>query len=651
MSSLFNIGLSSLFASKCALMVSNQNIANAQNPFYSRRTIDFKEASDSGFGNGVQLFDVRRVVDNIINKNLVQSNSHYASADTYAQALKAFEPQLDNGANSVATYIQQSLNQLNNLNASASSIQGRNAYLNQLKSVADRFNQISHQIDTEKQNIRQTVVADVEELNTITQQLAQLNTQIAGSTASAAAPENLALLDERDRLLNHMAEYINFDSYTDDRGMTNVKLSNGISLVFGGNAATFTTFPAANSPTSLDIAITNTGSHEVITPFITSGKIAGIQSFQHTGLEAAERGLDRLALVISAALNAQNKLGMDLNGDLGGNIFNDMNVGSLAANRSLSSPANTGSGAFSVDISDVSKLNDSGYHVTFDSPSHYQLVRDSDNHVVGTSDAPNGLNVDGFVLNITNSNFHTGDSFFVSPTRGAAAALNVAITDPRQLALAFPVAANPLATNLGSGAIHVTSITDTTTPTFAMQGQLSPPISIQFVSSTQYSLVNTQTGSQIGGVIQYDLNVGSSIFPTADGYDPGYRVSLSGEMNAGDQFQINYNPSSIDDNRNGLLMADMYQQGVMDGGSLNFVQGYHAVSNDLSSKTNVAKMMEETQGIIKSQAELRRDQVSGVSLEEEVGNVARYQQSYQASARILETVSTMFDVLLNLGRR
>jgi flagellar hook-associated protein 1 FlgK len=88
------------------------------------------------------------------------------------------------------------------------------------------------------------------------------------------------------------------------------------------------------------------GSHEVITSFITGGKIAGLHSFQHTGLEAAERGLDRLALAISSTLNAQNKLGMDLNGNLGGNIFNDMNTGDLAAKRSIPSPANTGSGSF-----------------------------------------------------------------------------------------------------------------------------------------------------------------------------------------------------------------------------------------------------------------------------------------------------------------
>lgn len=230
MSSLINIGLSSLLASKSALMVTNENIANADNPFFSRRVIDFQELNDNGFGNGVQVSDVRRVADNIINKNLVISNSLYAAADMYAQSLKAFEPQLDTGTNSVATYIQQSLNQLNNLNASASSIQGRNAYLYQLNALSDRFNQLGQQISTEKQNVRQMMLTNTNELNLLIQQVAQLNVQIAG--APLDAPASMMLLDERDRLMNSMAEYINFDSYTDDRGMVNITLMNGISLVF-----------------------------------------------------------------------------------------------------------------------------------------------------------------------------------------------------------------------------------------------------------------------------------------------------------------------------------------------------------------------------------------------------------------------------------
>lgn len=649
MSSLINIGLSSLLASKSALMVTNENIANADNPFFSRRVIDFQELNDNGFGNGVQVSDVRRVADNIINKNLVISNSLYAAADMYAQSLKAFEPQLDTGTNSVATYIQQSLNQLNNLNASASSIQGRNAYLYQLNALSDRFNQLGQQISTEKQNVRQMMLTNTNELNLLIQQVAQLNVQIAG--APLDAPASMMLLDERDRLMNSMAEYINFDSYTDDRGMVNITLMNGISLVFGETPATMAAVPGKDDPQFFDLVLTNQSPPEIITSFISGGKFAGLLSFYQNGLDAAEYGLNRLALSISDKFNAQNKLGMDLTGNLGQALFSDINAPNLVAQRTIALPNNTGTGNFTVSINDTSQLGITEYHVLFDSATHYTVVRDSDNQVVGSNDVPNGLTIDGFTLTIANTNFQTGDGFVISPLNGAAKAMDVVITDPRQLALAFPVAVNTSMNNLGAGAIHVDSITDTTNAAFTTSGQLSPPITVQFISPTTFNLINAQTGVQIGATVTYNPLTGASVFPMVDGYDPGYRVSLSGDMSTGDQFSIDYNHAMFDDNRNGLFLAGLYQQGQLDGGRVTFTDAYHALSGDISSKTNVANIMFSTQEIVKSQAELRRDQVSGVSLEEEVGNLARYEQSYQASARILETLTTMFDVLINLGRR
>ena len=41
---------------------------------------------------------------------------------------------------------------------------------------------------------------------------------------------------------------------------------------------------------------------------------------------------------------------------------------------------------------------------------------------------------------------------------------------------------------------------------------------------------------------------------------------------------------------------------------------------------------------------------SGVNLDEEAANLLRYQQAYQASAKVLEIASTLFDEILALGR-
>jgi flagellar hook-associated protein 1 FlgK len=45
----------------------------------------------------------------------------------------------------------------------------------------------------------------------------------------------------------------------------------------------------------------------------------------------------------------------------------------------------------------------------------------------------------------------------------------------------------------------------------------------------------------------------------------------------------------------------------------------------------------------------QRGAVSGVSLDEETTNMIRYQRAYQAAARVVSTVNTMYDSLLSMG--
>jgi flagellar hook-associated protein 1 FlgK len=648
MSSLYGIGLSSLFASQYAIMLSNQNIANSENPSYSRRVVDFKEMAGAGVGNGIKLWDVRRVVDDFANHSLLQATCQYAAADSYAQSFKLFEPQFDN-TSGLDTYFKESLTQLNSVNTSASSSQSRSSYLYQLNTISTRFNQLSDQLKREQLNLSQSVADNVNEVNAIARQLAQINSQLSGS-ASPTVSDNLSLFDERDRLLSKLAEYINFNSYTDERGITNVTLANGIQMISGLETFAFSTAPSVSNTAIFDIMMDNGSSTQLVTPYLTSGKISGQLAFQKDGLSATARGLDRLALAFSMNLNQQNRLGMDLYGNIGGDILTDLNAPGLSNSRVIAATTNAGSsGTLAVNITDSALLTDSDYQLIFDSATHYQLFRESDHQLVGEGKTPNPLSVDGFTLDLSNANAVQGDRFTVSPTRGAASALKVTMTDPSQLALAYPVVTNPSSSNIGGGVMTVSDITNTSTSAFATKGQLSPPLTVQFVSGNQYQLVNSQTGAVIEGAIQYVP--GASIFPTPGGYDPGFRITLDGQVSAQDQFQISYNQSGLNDNRNGLKIASLYQEGTLKGGQLNFIQGYQSLTADISAKTHVAKMVETTQNILKTQAEKRRDEISGVSLEEEALNIARFQQSYQASAKILEVVTNMFDVILNLARR
>ncbi len=57
----------------------------------------------------------------------------------------------------------------------------------------------------------------------------------------------------------------------------------------------------------------------------------------------------------------------------------------------------------------------------------------------------------------------------------------------------------------------------------------------------------------------------------------------------------------------------------------------------------------ENQGNLLMQLEQRKESISGVSIDEEVANLVQLQTAYQANARVMSTISSMLDTLINLG--
>ncbi|HLS53170.1 MAG TPA: flagellar basal body rod C-terminal domain-containing protein, partial [Tissierellaceae bacterium] len=73
--------------------------------------------------------------------------------------------------------------------------------------------------------------------------------------------------------------------------------------------------------------------------------------------------------------------------------------------------------------------------------------------------------------------------------------------------------------------------------------------------------------------------------------------------------------------------------------------------NDIVTKVGIsrqhAKNMVENQEVLMSQLEQRRESTSGVSIDEEVTNLIKFQTAYDANARVISVLSEMLDVLIN----
>lgn len=99
------------------------------------------------------------------------------------------------------------------------------------------------------------------------------------------------------------------------------------------------------------------------------------------------------------------------------------------------------------------------------------------------------------------------------------------------------------------------------------------------------------------------------------------------------------------DNRNGQDLLKLQSAKVV-GGNKTFNDSYATLVSDVGNKTSTLKTSSATQTNVVTQLSNQQQSISGVNLDEEYGNLQRFQQYYLANAQVLQTASTLFDALL-----
>ncbi|HAT2781949.1 flagellar hook-associated protein FlgK [Citrobacter koseri] len=100
------------------------------------------------------------------------------------------------------------------------------------------------------------------------------------------------------------------------------------------------------------------------------------------------------------------------------------------------------------------------------------------------------------------------------------------------------------------------------------------------------------------------------------------------------------------DNRNGQALLDLQTQKTV--GNKSFNDAYATLVSDVGNKTATLKTSSTAQGNVVTQLYNQQQSISGVNLDEEYGNLQRYQQYYLANAQVLQTANTLFDALLGI---
>ena len=84
------------------------------------------------------------------------------------------------------------------------------------------------------------------------------------------------------------------------------------------------------------------------------------------------------------------------------------------------------------------------------------------------------------------------------------------------------------------------------------------------------------------------------------------------------------------------------------GGGRTLSEAYIDQVNDMGNVARQASISQSALKVVNEQAINARDQVSGVSMDQEAADLIRFQQAYQASAKVLQVASEVFDSILQV---
>lgn len=108
------------------------------------------------------------------------------------------------------------------------------------------------------------------------------------------------------------------------------------------------------------------------------------------------------------------------------------------------------------------------------------------------------------------------------------------------------------------------------------------------------------------------------------------------------------NSSSLGDNSNAVALAKLVSANTMSGGTTTFSNYYNGLVAQIGLDVNSAQTVAAQDSAFMKQLLTLRDSYSGVSLDEELTDLIKYQRSYQASAKLITTVDSMLDTLINM---
>ncbi|MDR0301792.1 MAG: flagellar hook-associated protein FlgK [Treponema sp.] len=616
------IGRRGLHAHQQGLAVTGHNLDNIKTEGYSRQRVEItpfepiylpglnRALTPGQIGQGASVERIERIRDELLDKRIVAQSSgegYWTVRDRYIREMEQFY--LETGANSVRSKMDKFWDGWQELSQHAADTEFRTAVLQRGKTLIDGIHNHFNNLKRLQTQVDEDVQINVERVNEITRQIAMLNKDITRIKAIGDNPNDL--MDRRDLLVDNLSSIIDVTVSHLDHDEFMVHTSGHV-LVQGQNARQFDMRKDIDYEGYAHIFWRDTKDQIVF----TKGSLGALLELRDVTIEDEIQGLDNMTMNFTDLINEIHSTAYGANGTTGNNFFSEYPfVTNVNGNYDRS-----GDGVF--DSSYIYRINGQNRLESHAQPGLEGMIT--------LSGADGDINVP----------YYPTDTVTDIITRINNSGAEVAARLNRDGILSLKG-----------------------TPAETVEGRrVNPDFVIRHVEDSGHFLVGyagllLESGAE--GAFSWDradavtsLRGGAENYALAPVAHPSGWIEVNPALlkdptSVAAGFGYNGRAANPGNGDAAAEIALIRNSPVMVGKLATFDDYFADSVGRIALLGEQSGMAKETENrIMKYLTDWRRS-ISGVNMDEELANMIRYQQGYNAAARFITTVNSLLDTIIN----
>ncbi len=630
-SDLLSVGTQSVLTAQRQLGTTGHNISNVNTEGYSRQSVIQgtnmpRQYGGQTYGMGVHVENVRRSWDQFAVKELNLATTDYAKKRDTEENLDMLSGLLSSLASKkIPENLNEWFDSVKTLADTPNDVGARKVVLEKANLIAQNLNDFHDTVRRQYDVTNKGLEVGVKRINQLAVEIRDLQRLMMKSPG----PHN-DLMDQHEKLVKELSEYtkVTVTPRKNAEGF-NIHIGNGHTLVSGTEASELKLIAGKPDTHQLRLAMVEGQGLKPITHKDIDGKLGALFDMRDNQIPHLLDEMGRMTTAFSYEVNELQTQGLDLRGQIGANMFTDINAEQVAKSRVV-----TGSDSqadMAVYIDDVTQLKGGEYSLLYDGSDYITTTPDGEQIVLEPSGGE--ITIDGLRIQI-NEEPQEGERVLIRPTRAAAAQIKTQFNDAAKIAAQSYEASTTFA--LGDAEFSIIHI-DTDKP---LEEQLREfEVDISEVGDQKRYIVKDKNGTVVG----------EGDYPPSDPEIEvmGTTFKLTKGALPKDKFTANLVPSE-GDNGNLRKMQDLQTAKNLNDNESTLIDLYQDLNTNVGLRMSTASRLTDVARLEKQAAEERIASVSGVNLDEEAANMMKFQQAYMASSRIMQAANDTFNTILQL---